>query len=92
MSIMERALGPGQVGKFRAEQLAQRGTWARIPDYAPMEGLIHAIRFVPANGSTITELNPLDPATVADVQGPSTIDGPCHLDRPHGDGRLWANR
>lgn len=92
MSIMDRLLGPGQVGKLRAEQLAERGTWARIPDYSPMEGLIHSIHVVPVNGSTVTELNPLDPATVADVQSPSSIDGPCHLERPFGAPRLWANR
>lgn len=73
---------PAAVGRLRPEQIATRSTWARVPDNETRTAAMHAIHIVPANGSTITEVNPLDPGTTEDA------DPPLWLERPHGYGHV----
>lgn len=71
---------PPAVGRFRPEQIAQRSTWGVVRDDERRTTAMHVIHIVPANGSTITEVNPLDPGTTEDA------DPPSWLERPHGYG------
>lgn len=71
---------PAAVGRFRPEQIAQRATWGVVPDDQMRTAAMHAVHVVPANGSTVTEVNPLDPGTVDDA------DPALWLDTPHGYG------
>lgn len=65
---MERILSPSNapatVGHFRPEQIARRSTWARIDDRNLKMAALHVVHVVPANGSTVTIVNPQDPGTV----------------------------
>lgn len=61
--MMERMFGigyPPSVGKFRPEQIAQQRTWNVVPDNQRSQASMHVRHIVPANGSTITYVNPLD--------------------------------
>lgn len=66
---MERMVGvgvPGQVGRFRPQQLAQIKTWAGVQDSRTTEAALRYIRVSPKGSSTITQINPLDPGDAAD--------------------------
>ena len=79
---MERMVGvgyPGQVGRFRPEQLAQIKTWGRVQDSQTTEAALRYIRIIPQGSSTITQINPLDPGDaddeyVRDVPGTDPFD------------------
>ena len=71
---------PPAVGRFRPEQIATRSTWNVVPDDQARTAAMHAVHIVPANGSTVTEVNPLDPGTTEDA------DPALWLERPHGYG------
>lgn len=78
----------GGVNKLLPNQIAHRGTWSAIPDRPGRHsdlGQLHAIDVMPsANGtSTVTVLNPLDPATVDDI-GRGDEYGAAWLARPGG--------
>lgn len=88
-SIMSPSTNPGSVGKFRPEQIAQRTTWSRVPDEQTALAAMHVIHVVPANGSTIAVMNPLDPGTIVDGGADSDGQGPGWLRRPHGYGTLF---
>lgn len=65
----------GAVGKFTDTQIASRMTWAQVPDSEVATAAMHVVHVTPANGSTITLVNPTDPAT----EGETT---PGYLVRP----------
>lgn len=52
---------PPSVGKRRPEQIAQQKTWTVVPENQRVEMSMHVVHVVPANGSTCTYVNPLDP-------------------------------
>jgi hypothetical protein len=52
---------PGQVGRFRPEQIVQQSTWNRVPNEAQNIALMHTIRCVREAATTVTTVNPLDP-------------------------------
>ena len=54
---------PPAVGRLRPEQIAQMSTWDRVPDAQSELAALHIIHVTPAGGTTVTHLNPLDPAT-----------------------------
>lgn len=85
--IMSPSNHPPALGRFTAGQIAQRSTWARVPDEQTALAAMHVIHIVPAHGSTITELNPLDPGTTDD--NADTAGGPGWLDRPHARGTIY---
>lgn len=51
----------GAVGRFRTKQIAQQKTWAVIPDEFTTIAAMHIVHVVPSNGSTETQVNPVDP-------------------------------
>jgi hypothetical protein len=51
----------GQVGRFRPEQIAQQSTWTVVPEGQRVIASMKIIHVVPANASTLTYVNPLDP-------------------------------
>lgn len=80
---------PPGAGKLRPEQIAQRSTWARVPDRETTLAAMHAIHVAPMGASTVTHLNPLDPGTVADTE----VDrGPGWLVGPADEGRVFRVR
>jgi len=76
-------------GALADGQIAQRKTWTRVPDQQVATAAMHIIHVVPSNRETVAVMNPLDPATVADVapDGQGYL-GPGWLQRPHGAGTL----
>lgn len=76
-SIMEPGFvgQQGAVGKLTGDQVNDRLTWAQIPDSQVATAAMHVIAVRPANGSTITSVNPTDPCT----EGETT---PGYLVRP----------
>lgn len=81
-TIMSPSNSPGSVGKFAPEQVRNRMTWAVVPDDETAVAAMHVVHVVPANGSTLTIVNPCDPATVADTAAGG------YLERPGGYGFL----
>lgn len=77
--------------KLQPEQIAQRSTWARVPDQETTLAAMHAIHVVPMGASTVTHLNPLDPATVADIEAEPEA-GPGWLVRPGDEGPVFRVR
>lgn len=57
---------PAAVGKLTPDQIATRSTWAGVPDQSTALAAMHTIRVVPSNGTTVTHLNPMDPATLGE--------------------------
>jgi hypothetical protein len=53
---------PGVVGRFRPEQIAQQATWTVIPDNQRTQYAMSLIHVVPQGSSTVTYVNPVDPA------------------------------
>lgn len=80
-TVMSPSTNPGSVGKFRDEQVRNRLTWGIVPDDQMTLAAMHVIHIVPAGGTTVTYVNPTDPATVADT-------GQGWLERPGGVGRV----
>ncbi len=78
--LSDRAMSPPMAGKITDPQVAQRSTWTSVPDRDTAAAAMHIIHATPANASTVTELNPLDPGTVADGQTGDTYLG--WLQRP----------
>ena len=71
---------PGQIGRFRPEQIAQQSTWTVVPEGKRVDASIHTIHVVPKNASTMTYVNPLDPGDE------------CYYDKPVGwdkVGKAW---
>lgn len=87
-SIMSPSNHPPAIGRFTPAQIAQRSTWARVPDQQTSVAAMHIIHVRPVHGSTITELNPLDPGTVDDATDAGEY-GPGWLSRPHARGSLY---
>jgi hypothetical protein len=85
-SIMSPSNHPAALGRFTVGQIAQRTTWRRVPDVQSALAAMHVIHVVPQNGSTVTELNPLDPGTVSDGGWDADGMAPGWLDRPHAQG------
>jgi hypothetical protein len=59
----------GAVQKLRIEQVATRKTWARIPDTDMTKAALHVIHVIPANASTVTVVNQLDPGLYGESVG-----------------------
>lgn len=80
---MERIASPSNyppsVGKFRPEQIAHRATWSAVPDRATTAASMHVIRVRPESSTTVTQLNPLDPGTVAPAGDGDTTDHDTYL-------------
>lgn len=76
--------------KLRPEQIADRSTWARVPDAQVAMAAAHVIHVIPLGASTVTVLNPLDPGTVADVA--TGEDRPGWLARPGAEGSTYRAR
>lgn len=51
---------PGTVGKFREEQIVHRSTWAKIHDPGTTVGPVTTVRVAMFNGTTQTQVNPVD--------------------------------
>lgn len=81
-TIMTPSNAPGSIGKFKPEQVRDRLTWGIVPDDQIALAAMHVIHVVPVNGTTLTVLNPTDPATVADTASD------CYLERPGGYGHV----
>lgn len=79
---------PGRVAAFDGSQIAQRRTWAMVPDEQTALAAMHVLHVNLVNGTTITELNPLDVGTVADRRADADNDfgGRGWLDIPHAAG------
>lgn len=67
---------PGSVGKFRPEQTRTRATWSQVPDREIIVAAMHQIHVIPSRVggpkrgiTTVTQINPMDPGTVADAGG-----------------------
>lgn len=77
---------------FAPEQIASRRSWSRVPDENTAVAAMSIIHVRPLNGSTITELNPLDIGTVADRKADEDNDlgGLGWLDIPHAAGSLFS--
>ena len=67
MERLNTVAQPGQVGRLTLQQIAQISTWATVPDQSVQAAAMHQIRQVPANFSTTTYVNPMDPG-----DGPDT--------------------
>jgi hypothetical protein len=61
----------GSIGRFRPEQIAQMSTWTVVPESQRISTSMHIKHIVPANGSTITYVNPLDPGDEVFYDKPS---------------------
>ena len=61
MERMKSVYVPGQVCRYRPEQVANQANWGIIPEEEATFASMHLIHVVPANGSTETRVNPLDP-------------------------------
>ena len=85
-SIMSPSNAPAIVEQLRPEQIAHRSTWSAVPDDQVAMAAAHIVHVYPANASTITTVNPLDPGTVADGRGP------CYLEPPGSYGHLARAR
>lgn len=80
---------PGSVGRFTEGQIATRSTWNRLPDMPTNFSAMSVIRVHPVGGSTIVQLNPLDPGTTdAGDNTAGTEWGPGWLERPGGYGHI----
>ena len=55
------------VGKLTDAQIAERMTWAQVPDSQVALAAMHVTHVRPVNGSTVVHVNPTDPATEGDV-------------------------
>lgn len=53
----------GFTGKRGSDQIAQASTWAGVPDNEMTLASLHRINCIPKNGSTMTYVNKLDPAS-----------------------------
>lgn len=69
---------PARVDKLTDDQMVTRSTWAGMKDIGLTDAAKHVIHVVPADGTTITLLNPLDPGTIDEKSG----EGRNWLDRP----------
>jgi hypothetical protein len=72
--MMEKMMGvgyPGQVGRFRPEQIAQQSTWTVIPEDQRIFASMHVKSIVPSNATTITYVNPVDPGSGGYYDKPS---------------------
>lgn len=80
---MERAIGgrPGRIRKLRPEQIADRTTWARVPETDMVKAASHIIRVVPAGSTTITHMFELDPG----ISGMSPGEGRGWWEPPRPD-------
>jgi hypothetical protein len=67
-----------RVQKLLPEQIAQRKTWARVPDVDLVKAASHVIRVTPGNGVTITEMFELDPGLSGETvgEGVGWLEGP----------------
>ena len=65
---------PASVGRFKPEQIAQQATWTRVPEAQRVEMSMHVIHMVPANGSTLTYVNPVDPGDECHYHIPANSD------------------
>lgn len=65
---MTPSTNPPTVGKFADQQLPNRLSWGIIPDDEMSLAAMHVVHIYPLNGSTITTVNPTDPATDQDVR------------------------
>lgn len=79
---------PPVSGKLRPDQIAQRGTWAGIPDDQVATSAMQIIHVVPSNGTTVTTVNPLDPGTISAPTDDGTADTLGWLDRPAARGTV----
>ena len=73
--MMEKMMSigyPPSVRRFRPEQIAQQSTWTRVPEGKRVSMSMHIIHVVPANASTLTYVNPVDPGDQ------------CYYDKPIG--------
>lgn len=86
-TIMTPSTNPGSVGKFKPEQLRNRLTWGIVPDDQIAVAAMHVIHVVPQGGTTVTYVNPVDPATVADTPN-GWLEQPGGLGRCVPAGRL----
>lgn len=66
-TIATPSTNPGSVGKFRDAQLPTRMTWGIVPDNEMTLAGMHVIHVIPTGSSTITHVNPTDPATEAEA-------------------------
>lgn len=83
---------PPVVGKLTPDQIASRSTWTGVPDRSATLAAMHVIRVVPAGSTTVTHLNPLDPATIGEVAYGETsgwYEGPAAAGSLHPAGRVW---
>lgn len=53
----------GFTGKKTRDQIVAQQTWGGVPDNEMTLAAMHRINIVPANGSTMTYVNKLDPAS-----------------------------
>lgn len=65
---------PPTINKFRPEQIAQQASWTVIPEARRVEASMHIIHSIPANGSTLTYVNPVDPGDECYYDMPKTWD------------------
>lgn len=75
--MMERMANigyPPSVGKFKDSQIAQQSTWTVIPEGQRVVASMHIIHQIPANGSTCTYVNPVDPGNQAYLDSPPCWD------------------
>jgi hypothetical protein len=65
MDRVLRSIGmPPAVGKMRDYQVENQMSWAGVPDRDVTCASMNRINCVPSNSTTVTTVNPLDPATV----------------------------
>ena len=55
--------------KLRIQQVATRKEWARIPDTDMVKAALHIVHVIPANATTVTMVNQLDPGLFAESAG-----------------------
>lgn len=72
-------------GELNDTQLAQRGNWSGIPHRNLAHASAHIVHVVPKNGSSVTTVNPVDPATTSE-------NVPSWIDRPSAPTHLHAAR
>jgi hypothetical protein len=52
-----------QTSNLNSNQIARQSTWGIVPDQEMTVASMHTVECVPTNKSTITRVNPLDPAS-----------------------------
>jgi hypothetical protein len=81
-TILSPSNYPPRVGKFTDDQIAQRSTWSRVPDADVATAAMHIIHIAPAGASTVTVVNRMDPATVADDADGGWLEAPTDFPSP----------